>query len=192
MPRKAVHTADSLLDAAASIAAIDGAAAVTMSAVAAAVEAPSGSVYYRFPDRAALLSALWLRTIDRFQHGFLESLAGTSARDASVRAARYVLEWSRDNPVDASVLLAGPSAFGNTQWSDEARKAAAERQSRLEETLDALAERLGYRNRADRERLALALVDLPYAAVRRQSHGGGAVPDATIDAVEDIVRRVIT
>ncbi|WP_305094464.1 TetR/AcrR family transcriptional regulator [Prescottella sp. R16] len=191
MPRKATHTAESLLDAAARIAATEGAAAVSMSAVAAAAQAPSGSVYYRFPDRAALLSALWLRTVDRFHHGFLEALAGTPADRAAVQAARHVVEWSRDNPVDATVLLAGRSAFGYTYWSDDARSAEAARQHRLSTELDALSTRLGYRGRADRERLVLLLVDLPSAALRRQLSGTGTVSDTTVDAVELIVRRAL-
>lgn len=66
--------APALLDAALKLAATGGPAAVTMAAVAKSAGAPSGSVYHRFPDRPALLSALWLRTLGGFQRGFLAEL----------------------------------------------------------------------------------------------------------------------
>ena len=58
MPRPARFTLDELLDAAAALLAADGPAAVTMSAVARAAHAPSGSMYHRFPTRAALCGEL--------------------------------------------------------------------------------------------------------------------------------------
>ena len=48
MPRPAIFTLDELLDAAAALLAADGPSAVTMSAVARAAGAPSGSMYHRF------------------------------------------------------------------------------------------------------------------------------------------------
>ena len=54
MPRPARFTRDELLDAAAALLAADGPSAVAMSVVARAVGAPSGSMYHRFPTRAAL------------------------------------------------------------------------------------------------------------------------------------------
>ena len=75
MGRPARYDVDSLLDGAVALAASGGPAAVTMTAVASAVGAPSGSVYHRFPTRAALLSALWLRTLERFHAGLLAAAA---------------------------------------------------------------------------------------------------------------------
>ncbi|WP_369640741.1 TetR/AcrR family transcriptional regulator, partial [Nocardia sp. JMUB6875] len=170
MSRKPAHTADSLLDAAAELAATEGAAAVTMSAVAAAAGAPSGSVYYRFPDRPALLAALWLRTLDRFQTGFLEALQLDPPQQAAIQAAHHVTDWSLHHPTDAAVLLMGPEPFGYAQWSEDARTAAAARQRRLDNAIRSLADRLGYRTRSDRERLTLLIIDLPYAAIRRTAH----------------------
>ncbi|MGW4119710.1 TetR/AcrR family transcriptional regulator [Nocardia sp. NPDC004711] len=188
MSRKPAHTADSLLDAAAKIAATAGAGAVTMSAVAAAAGAPSGSVYYRFPDRAALLAGLWLRTLDRFQRGFLVALEVDPPQEAAVQAAHHVIDWSLRHPTDAAVLLAGPESFGSAQWSAEAREAAAARQARLNEAVRILGDRLHYRSRADRERLALLIIELPYAAVRRSARKPDADPAGTAAAVDRIVR----
>src|SRR6201999_3668341 len=109
MGRQAKHDPDALLDAAAAIAAAEGPAAVTMVAVAARAGALSGSLYHRFPTRAALLAALWLRTVARFQAGWLAALrnGGGDPHVAIVAAARHVVSWSRRNRVEARVLLHG-------------------------------------------------------------------------------------
>ncbi|HLU76197.1 MAG TPA: SRPBCC family protein [Nonomuraea sp.] len=75
-----------------------GPGAVTMTAVARSAGAPSGSVYHRFPGRPALLAALWLRTVDRFQQGFLAALDTDPPSQAAPAAARHVIEWSRAHP----------------------------------------------------------------------------------------------
>lgn len=188
MSRKPAHTTDSLLDAAANLAATAGAAAVTMSAVAAAAGAPSGSVYYRFPDRSALLAGLWLRTLDRFQGGFLAALQVDPPQQAAIQAAHHVTEWSLRHPIDAAVLLAGPESFGSAQWNTEARAAAAARQGALNDAMRDLADRLGYRDRADHERLALLIIELPYAAVRRSARNPDADLTESAEAVDRIVR----
>ncbi|RMI32666.1 TetR/AcrR family transcriptional regulator [Nocardia stercoris] len=188
MSRKPTHTRDSLLDAAADLAASHGAAAVTMSAVAAAVGAPSGSVYYRFPDRATLLAGLWLRTVDRFQSGFLEALRIDPPQRAAMGAAHHVTDWSRRHPTEAAVLLAGREAFGFAQWSAESRDVAATQQARIDDAVRELGDRLGYHSRADRERLALLIVELPHAAVRRCARKAGADLADAAAAVDRIVR----
>ncbi|WP_433567292.1 TetR/AcrR family transcriptional regulator [Nocardia sp. CA-151230] len=187
MSRKPAHTLDSLLDAAADLAASQGAAAVTMSAVATAAGAPSGSVYYRFPDRAALLAGLWLRTVERFQAGFLEALRVDPPQQAAMRAAHHVTDWSRHHPTDAAVLLAGPEAFGSAQWSAESRDVAAAQHARVNDAVRELGDRLGYSSPADRERLALLIIELPYAAVRRCARNADADLVHTAEAVDRIV-----
>ncbi|QIS09780.1 TetR/AcrR family transcriptional regulator [Nocardia arthritidis] len=188
MSRKPAHTLDSLLDAAADLAASHGAAAVTMSAVAAAVGAPSGSVYYRFPDRSALLAGLWLRSVDRFQRGFLEALQIDPPQQAAMRAAHHVTDWSLRHPTEAAVLLAGPQAFGFAQWSAESREAAAAQRARNDDAVRELGDRLGFHSPADRERLALLIIELPYAAVRRCARKSAADLTAAAEAVDRIVR----
>ncbi|MFE2999441.1 TetR/AcrR family transcriptional regulator [Nocardia sp. NPDC059246] len=191
MSRMPAHTPDSLLDAAADLAAADGAAAVTMSAVAAATGAPSGSVYYRFPDRAALLAALWLRTIDRFQSGFFAALRVDPPQQAAMRAAHHVTNWSRQHPTDAAVLLWGRESFGFAQWSAESRDMAAAQQARLDDAMRELGDRLGYRSPADRQRLALLIIELPHAAVRRCARNADADLADAAEAVDRIVRGAV-
>ncbi|PKV97761.1 TetR family transcriptional regulator [Amycolatopsis echigonensis] len=162
-----------------------------MSAVAAAAGAPSGSVYYRFPDRAALLASLWLRTIDRFQSGYVAALHTDPPQAAAVQAARHVVDWSLRNPTEAAVLLAGPESFGSAQWSAEARAAAAARQARLDDAVRNLGDRLGWRSQVDRERLALLIIELPYAAVRRCARKPDADLARTAEAVDQMIRKVV-
>ena len=106
MGRPAKHDAETLLDAAAAIVADEGPVAVTMVAVARRAGVPSGSLYHRFPSRAALLGALWLRTVRRFKAGWLAALGGD---DPLVTAARHVVAWSRRNRAEALLLLHGAS-----------------------------------------------------------------------------------
>src|SRR5260370_19286811 len=120
MPRPAVFTVDELLDAAAALLAADGPSAVTMSAVARAAGAPSGSMYHRFPTRAALCGELWLRTEERFHAGFTAALATSEEpQTRCVAAARFTVRWCRDHPVEAQVLLTAADALDAADWPDE-------------------------------------------------------------------------
>src|SRR5690606_14827873 len=105
MGRPPRHDVDRLLDAAAALVAEGGPGAATMTAVARAASAPSGSVYHRFPGRPALLAALWLRTVERFQQGFLAALDTDPPAQAAPAAARHVVAWCRAHPNEARILL---------------------------------------------------------------------------------------
>ena len=124
MGRPPQHDTDRLLDAAVAVVATHGPRALTMAAVARTAKAPSGSVYHRFPDRPALLAAVWLRTVARFQQGFLRALTHDSPRDAATSAAQHVVDWSRQHPDQAQVLLAGAREFAEADWSTQARHTA--------------------------------------------------------------------
>ncbi|WP_425465072.1 TetR/AcrR family transcriptional regulator [Nonomuraea longispora] len=114
---------------------------------------PSGSVHHRFPSRAVLLGELWLRTVDRFQEGFLTCLADRDACRGARTAARYVVDWSRANPDSARLLLCSRRDFVPEGWpaGQTARAAAQDRRLR------ALAGRL----EVDLERLAAEIAPDP-------------------------------
>jgi AcrR family transcriptional regulator len=122
MGRPPRHDSDRLLDSAVTLAADAGPQAVTMSAVARTAGAPSGSVYHRFPDRPTLLAALWLRTVLRFQEGFLAALEEDPPLRGAVAAARHVVEWSKAHPPEARVLLYGARDFAEAEWPAQARE----------------------------------------------------------------------
>lgn len=169
MGRPALHDTETLLDVALTIAADRGPASVTIASVSAASGAPSGSLYHRFEDRAALLGQLWLRTTGAFQDGFLEALDSAPGADGCVAAATYVITWSRDHPAEARLLLRGPDDFAAADWPPPTRRHAAADRRALTRALQARANELG---EPTLDRLLLAIVDLPLAIVRRHLQAG--------------------
>jgi AcrR family transcriptional regulator len=184
VPRPPRYTVDEILDAAAALLAADGPAAVTMSAVARAVGAPSGSMYHRFPTRVALCAELWIRTEERFQTGFVAAL--TSTGDTSTRcvaAALFSVQWCREHPDEARVLLVGAEALGRSEWSDS----LLARREPLRRTLTRRMADVP----VDQDRLRAALVDVPYAIVRRYLVARQTIPVSADAIVEDCARALL-
>jgi AcrR family transcriptional regulator len=167
--RPALHDTQALLDVALTIAADRGPASVTIASVSSASGAPSGSLYHRFDDRAALLGQLWLRTTGTFQNGFLEALDSAPGTDGCVAAATYVITWCRAHPAEARLLLRGPDDFAAADWPPATRRHAAADRRALTKALQARATELG---EPTLDRLLLATVDLPLAIVRRHFQAG--------------------
>jgi AcrR family transcriptional regulator len=177
------HDADSLLDAALAQAVAQTPAGVSVAAVARDAGAPSGSVYHRFPSRAVLLGELWLRTIDRFQTGFLAALAQPDPCAAARDAAGHVVDWSQAHPDQARLLLHPRRDFQPGDWPEELTRRAAAQDRHLRAALRDLTGRLG----GDPERVVVAVVDLPLAVVRRHLTNGGTLPTRAADLVRDCV-----
>lgn len=199
MARPPRFSADDLLDAALRLAAAGGPAHVTMSAVAADAGAPSGSVYHRFPGRPALLAELWLRTAESFQEDYLAALGldpnggeGPDPVAAARSAARHVVAWCRAHPAEAAVLRYGADDFGRADWSARHRGRADEGDRRVRDAVAALAAALGARTPQDRERVALAVVELPYAVVRRHLRGASGLPAHAEDLAEESAAALLT
>ncbi|MBX7455907.1 TetR/AcrR family transcriptional regulator [Mycolicibacterium sp. 3033] len=184
MPRPARYTVDVLLDAAADLLASDGPGAVTMSAVARSTGAPSGSVYHRFPTRAALCGELWVRTEERLLDALAEVLDGEDdpAR-RGVAGALCVLGWCRAHPVEAHVLLTGPGQLGLDDWPDHLVGRRKRLQRRLKKALGEIP--------GDTARVSAAVMDVPYAIVRRHLGARQTVP-GTADALVEDCARVLT
>jgi AcrR family transcriptional regulator len=184
MPRPARFTLDELLDVAAALLAADGPAAVSMSAVARAANAPSGSMYHRFPTRAALCGELWIRTEERFHIGVLAALATSQEpQTRCVAAARFTVQWCRDHPVEAQVLLAGADALGEADWPVE----MTSRRKRLHSTLRRMLAGMP----SDLDRVNAAVIDIPYAVVRRHLVARRAIPASADVIVEQCARTLI-
>ncbi len=185
MPRPARFTVDVLLDSAAHLLAADGPAAVTMSAVARSSGAPSGSVYHRFPTRAALCGELWVRTEERFQEGVLVALSGDDdAQRRCVAGALSVVAWCREHPVEAQVLLAGPDELGQGEWPEPVATRRKRLQRRLKKAFADVP--------ADPARVSAALIDVPYAIVRRHLRARQAIPAGADAIVTDCARALIS
>ncbi|MYT13970.1 transcriptional regulator, TetR family [Streptomyces sp. SceaMP-e96] len=182
-----------LLDAAVRLAAESGPTGVTMSAVAAAVGAPSGSVYHRFAGRSALLAEVWLRTVEGFQAGYFEALESSDdPRTGGRAAARHIVAWSRAHPAEAALLLYGAQEFGRDDWSDEYLLRAEEGNMRVRAALAALAGALGLHGREGFDRVTLAAVDLPLSLVRRHLRGGTPLPPHAEDLAEQCTEALLT
>lgn len=184
MPRPARYTVDVLLDAAAELLAAEGPAAVTMSAVARSTGAPSGSVYHRFPTRAALCGELWVRTEERFQEGLLEALAvDDDPQQRCVAGALRIVQWCRENPVEAQVLLAGPNDLGVGEWPETVTGRRKRLQRKLRKVLAELPDEGG--------RVTAAIMDVPAAIVRRHLRARQAIPASADEIVATCARALI-
>jgi AcrR family transcriptional regulator len=65
-----------------------------------------GAVYHHFPDKAALVDALYLELTRQVQEEFIRELrAHASAEDAIKAVVRWYLRWVTTNRVAARVLL---------------------------------------------------------------------------------------
>lgn len=176
MPRPARFDESTLLDTALALAADSGPPAVTMAAVAKASGASNGSVYHRFPDHASLLAALWLRTVERFQEGYLDCLTAPEPAVPRARAAaQHVIAWSRENPQQAAVLLHGPDAYHHASWNERDTDRAHRGNQRVMDGVRTLGAELA----VPIDRVTLAVVDLPLAVVRRYAPGSTIPPSAT-------------
>ncbi|MFE2170217.1 TetR/AcrR family transcriptional regulator [Streptomyces sp. NPDC059447] len=192
MARPPRFDSDQLLDAAVRLAATAGPGGVTMSAVAQAVGAPSGSVYHRFSGRPALLAEVWLRTVEGFQEGYFDALrSDPEPRRAARAAARHVISWSRAHPQEASLLLYGPEEFGRSDWSEEHRARADAGNARVFASLRELGTALGAAGSLDHERFTLAVVDLPLTLVRRHLRAGDLLPPYAEDLAEQCAEALL-
>src|SRR5215217_8194236 len=139
-PRK--HDSDTILDAVRALALESG--------------APVGTLYHRFRSRDGLVSAAWKRALERFHAVWLEA-----ARDPEPGPAMAVsvITFARTNPDDAQLLLTlrrrdlldahGDAPTLNTAVHEQVVRLAGSTDPRA---LD---------------RVTRAIVDIPYAAVRR-------------------------
>jgi AcrR family transcriptional regulator len=174
---------DQMLDSALALVAQGGPTALSVSAVADRLGAPSGSIYHRFGSRDLLAASLWLRSLENFQEGLLASLQNTDAVDAVLAAATHVLRWSRANLTEAQMLLQYRSSDLLTDgWPDELRDRNRDLRRTLDSAVDEINHRIGAVNATDRRRVTFALIDIPYGAVRGPL-GRGRPPEPELDAI---------
>ncbi|MBF6165988.1 TetR/AcrR family transcriptional regulator [Streptomyces gardneri] len=169
-PRK--HDTDVILDAARTLALAEGPRATSVSAIAEASGAPVGTLYHRFGNRNGVLTAAWLRALRRFQDGTLAVADEPDPVEAGVAMARAALRFGRELPEDAKLLLElRPSDLLDGGPDAEFRATLATMNAPLIEHLRRIAAALFGRD-GDRELDAIsrAVVDLPYAALRRHAH----------------------
>jgi hypothetical protein len=100
-----------------------------------------------------------------------------------VAAARFTVQWCRDHPVEAQVLLTGADALGEADWPDE----MTSRRKRLHGTLRRMLAGMP----SDLDRVNAAVIDIPYAVVRRHLVARRAIPASADVIVEQCARTLI-
>ncbi|OBH90110.1 TetR family transcriptional regulator [Mycobacterium sp. E2989] len=172
-PRK--HETDVILDAARALVLDGGPRAASVAAIAKASGAPAGTLYHRFGNRDGILTAAWLRALERFQARALAADAATAADTAmetAIAMAVSAVRFARELPEDARLLLTiRPGDLLDDEPDASFRETLAAMNAPLTERLAVLARRL-YGNSRPRsvDAVARAVADLPYAVVRRHAH----------------------
>jgi AcrR family transcriptional regulator len=188
---RVVHRTDDILDAAARLARDASVEAVTTAAVIREAGVSSGSVYYRFPTRSALLATLWNRAVSRFHEGAYP-LFDDDPVEAAAALGRHTVSWSRASTLDACVLLPGLGAFEPAAWPPELAAERVAEERRWNAAIRQLVRGLRSATGRPTEELLLIAVDLPYAAVRRYLAAGSAVPAGLPATVERVIRASLT
>ena len=143
----------------------EGPSGATVKALARELGAPTGSIYHRFPSRDLLLATLWCETVERFQQAVMDCMAESPT---PALAARFTVDWVREHPEEARILI----LYRREELTGPVMpEAIAERAGRLNSGLGSmlrdLARRwLGRATPGNLDAVRLAVVELPYAAVR--------------------------
>lgn len=169
-PRK--HNTDVILDAARTLVLAEGPRAASVAAIAAASGAPVGTLYHRFGNRNGVLTEAWLRALARFQEGVLAAANVDDPVLAGVAMAGAAVRFGRELPEDAKLLLnLRPSDLLDGGPDAEFRARLDKMNAPLFEHLRRIAEGLfGDAGGREIDAVTRAIVDLPYAALRRHAH----------------------
>jgi len=135
-----------------------------MQGLAQALGAPLGSLYHRFASREDLLRQLWLRVVREFQDEFAHRI---SEAERPGQVARWTLEWVREHPQEARLLL----LFRRQEFSAEISGAL---DGELKAAMQLACKRWP---QASRHTLQAALIYVPYALFRPVLEAGGPPPN---------------
>ena len=189
-PRK--HETDAILDAARGLILTEGPRAASVAAIAKASGAPVGTLYHRFGNRDGVVTAVWLRALARFQERAMAA-AGSDPLEVAVAMALAALDFATDCTEDARVLLTiRPGDLRDAQPDADFTATLAAMNAPLADRVAELARDLYGRDDARSvDAVTRAIVDLPYAAVRRYSHGD-AMPSWARADLSASVRALLT
>ena len=192
MGRPPKFDVDQILDAAAGLVADGGPPSANVATIASVAGAPTGSIYHRFASRDLLLARLWIRTVERAQVGFLEALDQGALERAALDAALHIPRWSRRHLTDARILIQYRKEDLAGRWPEELRSELKDLNRSLELAIrDFTRCRYGRITAGALERTAFALVDVPYAGVRRHLLAGRKPPASVDQLVTRTVRCVL-
>ncbi|WP_102145291.1 TetR family transcriptional regulator [Mycobacterium hubeiense] len=168
-PRK--HETDVILDATRALVLADGPRAASVAAIAKASGAPAGTLYHRFGNRNGVVTAAWLRALERFQSRAMAA-DGDTAQEVAVAMAVSAVSFARELPEDARLLLTIRPADLLDGGPDAAfEQTLAAMNAPLIERVTGLARELyGRSSSRNLDAVTRAVVDLPYAVVRRHAY----------------------
>ncbi|MCV7068128.1 TetR/AcrR family transcriptional regulator [Mycolicibacterium farcinogenes] len=189
-PRK--HETDAILDATRALVLAEGPRAASVAAIAKVSGAPAGTLYHRFGNRNGVLTAAWLRALERFQSRAMAA-AGDDSVEAAVAMGVAAVGFAREVPDDARLLLTiRPRDLLDGAPDDEFNATLSAMNAPLIERLRELARAIfGNDDARTMDAMARAVVDLPYAVVRRHANDAELPPWIEED-LADAVRKLLT
>jgi hypothetical protein len=93
------------------------------------------------------------------------------------------VQWCRDHPVEAQVLLTGAVGLDAAEWPDDLTSQRKRLHRTLRRTLAGMP--------ADLDRVNAAVIDIPYAVVRRHLIMRQVIPASADAIVEQCARTLI-
>lgn len=172
MGRAAKYSDQQILDAALELVAEDGAHAANVVAIAKRLGAPSGSIYHRFTSRDLILATLWIRTVKRFQAGFLDALAQHDTRHAARLAVMHVLGWTDAHRSEARILAMYRRKDLIALRPDDLGEDLSSLNDGVKDAVKMFARsHFGVADAETLGRVQLGLIEIPYAAVRQTLRG---------------------
>jgi AcrR family transcriptional regulator len=161
-----------ILDATRELVLRGGPRAASVAAIAKASGAPAGTLYHRFGNRDGVVTAAWLRALERFQARTLAAGSGTAdPADAAVAMAVAAIGFARELPQDAQLLLTmRPGDLLDAEPGPGLQQTLAAMNAPLIQRVHELAGRLyGGSDERAVDAVNRAVADLPYAVVRRHA-----------------------
>lgn len=196
MARPSIYSVDAILDSARDLVLASGAGAATVDGITRSSGASTGSIYHRFGSRDEMLAQLWIRTVRRSQMRFLAALESCpDGADAAVACALSIYDFASQEASDARLLLSlrRQDLIDKTTLGVDTRRELERLNGPIEKAIGVLAERVfGATTPAALQLTVLAVIDLPYGAVRRLLIAGSKPPVELRAPLESAVRAVLT
>jgi AcrR family transcriptional regulator len=189
-PRK--HQTDVILDATRALVLAEGPRAASVGAIAKVSGAPAGTLYHRFGNRNGILTAAWLRALERFQARALAANAET-VLESAVATAVAAVDFMRELPDDARLLVTlRPSDLLDGEPDAAFRQTLDVMNAPLIERVVTFAREIyGSVDPRCVDAVARAVVDLPGAVVRRHTNDD-PIPSWLEDDVAAASRALLT
>jgi AcrR family transcriptional regulator len=166
----------------------------TITEIAAISGAPAGSIYHRFGSRDALLAEMWMRAVGRSQDWFIGAIdSAAEPVNAAVAAGLSIFDFAKDECEDAQLLV----LLRREQLIRSALPPnLASRLHKLNQPVESAVTRLardlyGTSSRGRRQQVALAVIDIPYGAIRGFLIAGTPPPQSLRTLIERAICAVL-